>query len=434
MISRNCKYLLGWGLTLVVLSNGQHTGSAIEEFQGLQTELRKSHGSGNWRSYLAGATRMKALLNDAPDSLLEVARAEAHVGDLQAAFQNLEQFVRMGQSTELLATLPDFAALRDKKDFVIVQDGMKANRSRISLSRTAFPLADPESLAEDVDHDPNTKRFFITSVREKKIIATDASGSSREFAKSPDGWPMVAIKIDAVRGLLWATEVAMQGLIFSRESDWGRSAVLCYDLKSGELRRRIEGPKGSALGDMVLARNGDVIVSDGDGGGVYRVTANANEMERLDGGDFISPQTPAMHPNGKHIFVPDYVRGIGLLEISSKRVQWLSMNGTFALNGIDGLYFDHGKLIAVQNGTSPERVIVFTLDATLTKIRSEKIIERSTETLGDPTHGVIVDRDFYYIANSGWDAIDDHGNLKPGAKLSTPRIMRFQLNGADRHY
>jgi hypothetical protein len=100
------------------------------------------------------------------------------------------------------------------------------------------------------------------------------------------------------------------------------------------------------------------------------------------------------------------------------------MQGRFALNGIDGLYFSHGRLIAVQNGTTPERVIVFKLDAMLTRIESEMIIERSTGTLGDPTHGVVINNSFYYIANSGWDSIDDHGNVKPGTKPSASRIMR----------
>jgi hypothetical protein len=203
--------------------------------------------------------------------------------------------------------------------------------------------------------------------------------------------------------------------------------VLCYDLNKGKLLRRIEGPRGAALGDLVLTSNGDVIVSDGDGGGVYQLLAKGTGLQRLDGGDFISPQTPALHPDQKHIFVPDYTRGIGVLEIATKQVRWLAMGGRFALNGIDGLYFDRGRLIAVQNGTSPERVVAFTLDATLTRIESETIIERSTGTLGDPTHGVVVDTDFYYIANSGWDAIDDRGNMKPGAKATAPRMMRAGL-------
>ena len=134
-----------------------------------------------------------------------------------------------------------------------------------------------------------------------------------------------------------------------------------------------------------------------------------------------------MHPDGKHIFVPDYLRGIGVLSTATKQVRWLSMDGRFALNGIDGLYFEDGTLIAVQNGTSPERVIAFRLDHMLERVESETIVERSTGTLGDPTHGVVVGDQFYYLANSGWDVTDEHGNIKPGATLSAPRIMRVPL-------
>jgi hypothetical protein len=115
-------------------------------------------------------------------------------------------------------------------------------------------LSDSKQLAEDVDYDPTAKRFFITSVREKKLAALDASGVSSDFARAPDNWPMLAVKVDATRGVLWATEVAMQGFSFAPESDWGRSALLCYNLKEGRLLSRIEGPRGSALGDMTSSQ------------------------------------------------------------------------------------------------------------------------------------------------------------------------------------
>jgi sugar lactone lactonase YvrE len=431
MILQTYKRALGSVLLVLVSAlAAKQSGSAVEQFQSLKGELRKSHASNDWHANLASANQLKALLNEAPNSLLEVARADVKVGDLDAAVRELQQFVRMGQSTEVLARSADFSGLLKNVNFAKIQSGMEANRSPISLGSMAFQLSDSGLLAEDVDYDPHARRFFLTSVREKKIVSTEAGGTSTDFAKAPDGWPMLAIKVDPLRGVVWATEVALRGFSAVPESDWGRSAVLCYDLKNGKLLRRIEGPRPSGLGDMVMASNGDVIVSDGDGGGVYRVSADGSAgLQRLDGGDFISPQTPAMHPDGKHIFVPDYLRGVGVLDVATKQVTWLSMEREYALNGIDGLYFDRGRLIAVQNGTSPERVVAFTLDASLTRIESETVIERSTTTLGDPTHGVVIDKDFYYIANSGWDVIDDAGNMKAGAKLSAPRIMRAQLAG-----
>jgi len=410
-------------LLLVTASTANQGASAVERFQTLQASLRRSRDRQDWRSNVASARELKEFMNSSPGSLLELARAEIRVGEMADAARNLRQFARMGQSSRLLETSTEFAPVRNLAGFSEIQRTMEANRSSIGLASTAFLLSDSRLLAEDLDYDPRAKQFLVTSVREKKIISI-VNRVVRDFAQAPDDWPMLAVKVDSRRGLVWATEVAMQGFVFAAESDWGRSAVLCYDARNGTLLRRIEGPRGSALGDMTLTEDGDVIVSDGEGGGVYRVLPKNDVLERLDKGDFVSPQTPAMHPDGKSIFVPDYLRGIGLLDLASKRVQWLSTENRFALNGIDGLYFDRGRLIAVQNGTSPERVVAFTLNATLTGIESEKIIERSTPTIGDPTHGVMVDDGFYYIANSGWDIVDDQGNVKPGTEPSAPRVMR----------
>jgi hypothetical protein len=39
----------------------------------------------------------------------------------------------------------------------------------------------------------------------------------------------------------------------------------------------------------------------------------------------------------------------------------------------------------------------------------------------------VVGSDFYYIANSGWDGIDERGVARPGVKATPPRLMRFAL-------
>jgi sugar lactone lactonase YvrE len=333
----------------------------------------------------------------------------------------------MGQFSALLETSKEFAPLQGVPDFQSICEAMHGNTSQVSLATVASRLPTAALLAEDLDYSAQTKRFYVTSVREKKIVSLDASGSLETFASAPDEWPMLAIKIDPRRHVLWATEAALQGLIFSAQEQWGQSAVLAYDLLTGKLLRRIEGPRGGALGDMAITATGDVLVSDGEGGGIYRVRANADRMERLDAGDFISPQTPAILPDGIHILVPDYVRGLAVLDLRSKQVRWLETQGRYALAGIDGLNLDHRMLLAVQNGTSPERVVAFKLDVLANKIESVIVLERATATLGDPTHGVIVGGDYYYIANSGWDMVDEHGAMKPGAQAGAPILMRVPM-------
>jgi sugar lactone lactonase YvrE len=206
--------------------------------------------------------------------------------------------------------------------------------------------------------------------------------------------------------------------------------VLCYDLENGKLLRRIEGPRPSALGDLTLGTDGSVFVSDGEHGAIYRLEPGKDALERLDGGDFISPQTIVVAPDAAHLYVPDYVRGLGVLDLETKRVRWLPTAGRFALDGIDGLYRVGSHFIAVQNGTSPERVVRFSTDAAVTKVLAEQVIERATATLGDPTHGVVVGDTFYYLANSGWDALDADGSVKSGATMTDAVVMKWKMSAA----
>jgi hypothetical protein len=230
---------------------------------------------------------------------------------------------------------------------------------------------------------------------------------------------MLALKLDLARRRLWATEVALDGFEGVSAADAGRSIVLEYDLDTARPLLRLEGPAHAGLGDMALAANGDPIISDGDRGGIYRL--HDGRLSRIDHGDFVSPQTPAVCPDGR-VFAPDYVRGVAAFDPKTGAARWLATGGRFALTGIDGLYCRDGELIATQNGASPQRIVAFRLNAAKTAIAGQLIIERAA-AFTDPTHGVLVGRAFYYIGNSGWAVLDDHGRPRTGSLLTPAVIM-----------
>jgi len=407
-------------LAITPISFAQGSGpSATQHLEDLRRSLHTAREKSDWAAYGIYAAQLKEFLNGSPRSLLEMARADLMRGRTAEAKAEVQHILEMGQAEDALLAAP-FDVLHG------LDVGLAANRKPVSKATLAWEVQDTGLLPEDIDYDAPAKRFFLTSILEKKIVMVGPDENMRNFATAPDGWPMLALKVDSQRRRLWATEVALKGFSAVPKSDWGRSVVLCYNLENGKLLFRIEGPGGSALGDMVLTKAGIPIVSDGEGGGVYRVS-DGKTLERLDRGDFISPQTPSISADGGSLFVPDYVRGIGILDLSTRRVRWLSMDNRFTLNGIDGLYLRGDSLLAVQNGTSPERVISFRLDPSHRNVTSQDVIEAATSTIGDPTHGVIVGSDFYYIANSGWDTLDDNGQRKPTAKVTAARIMRVAL-------
>lgn len=416
--------------SMILVLSSQSLPTAREQLTSLRRQAHAARESGDKLGYLHAALKVQALLNNAPNAVESVARAYAEAGDATRALAALAQFANMGQVDESLidGSNKAFASLTGSPGYKTLREQFARNKAPISNAELALMVPDAGIVAEDIDYDPQSQSFLITSVLERKIIRITLSGTASDFAESPSRWPMLAMKIDRKRNLAWSTEVALDGFTTVPKSDWGRSAVLCFDLASGKLLRRIEGPPHSALGDLALTQSGDLVVSDGEGGGVYRV--RNGELTLINGKDFISPQTSALLTDGIHVAVPDYLRGIGILDLRSGQVHWLNagLQKPVALSGIDGLYFQRSSLILTQNGTAPERVIRVQLDKSFTRILSTEVIEESTPTLGDPTHGVIVGDTFYYIANSGWSELDDHGDVKPGSKLSPARIMRFRLH------
>jgi hypothetical protein len=398
--------------------------SATEQLKQLRSRLGAARQAQDWSAYLDDAERQNQFLNGSPTTRLELARVQVHINGNRAALEELTAYARMGQASNFIETSPEFASLRKVPAYAAIRARLQRNRSPITRSSVAFRLASAQLLPEDIDYDAQHQRFMLTSVLQHKVVSIDAAGNMTDFAVAPDAWPMMAIKIDQQRQLLWATEVAIDGFGSVEKAAQGRSALLCYDLQTAKLLRRLEGPRPSALGDIALTQEGDVIASDGAHGGVYRLKVGADQWERLDGGEFISPQTAAMAADGSHIYISDYTRGIGILDLKSRQVQWMTMDGRFALNGIDGLYRVADRLIAVQNGTDPERVVQFSLDASGSRIIAETVVERSTATLGDPTHAVMVEGALYYIANSGWDVVDETGKVEPTKSMTAPFIMR----------
>lgn len=405
-------------------SQGRAATAAPGRFQRLLARMHQAYSRSQWQEYRAESAELMNFLNGSPDALLEHARANARMGDSPAALQDLQDIARMGVSQPKVQTLADFAALQSQPAFRSVLKEMASDTKPVSHSSQAFLLSDPGLLPEDIAYDPGRGEFLLTSVLEAKIVGVTAGGRMRTFSSAPDGWPMLAIKIDGARHALWATEVALTGFHGVPRHDWGRSVILEYDLRSGRLLRRIEGPRKSQLGDIALSPAGDLLASDSNGGGLYLVQRSNHKLSHLPTSEFAFPMTPAFLTRDR-VFVPDYVRGIGLLDLNTERVTWLPMERNYALQGTDGLYWHEGELIAVQNGFAPQRVLSFTLDAGRARVSAQRIIESAPSL--DPNHGVIVSGFLYYIANAGWSQLADDGTVRHGARLTPAIVMRTRL-------
>ncbi len=304
--------------------------------------------------------------------------------------------------------------------------------------RLLATIPDANLIAEDLAIDPRDGARYVSSVRTGTILKLDASGHWSEGVAAADlsAWGAYALAIDARRDRIWIGSVAGAVSPPYQSSDSGRSVILRVGLQDHGSPRRYELRDGlpHAFGDMALGEHGEVYVSDGVGGGVYRIgAADAAQLEVLCApGQMRSPQTPVVLPGGQRLFVPDYTRGIAMVSLrKSGEVSWLPHPPELALHGIDGMYLHGHTLIAIQNGTVPERLLLLHLDAALSRVTSWAVALSGAPGLGDPTHGVVRGNQFEFISNSGWDRVADDGSLAAGAAASSPAIWSIALPAED---
>lgn len=352
--------------------------------------------------------RALALLHGHPDVFYLLARNATALGQPEVAVGYLRTIAAMGlaYAADSDSTL---APLEGRQDFVAVMSAMAANTQPIGHATPVSTLPEPDLLTEDVAYDPVGKLFYVSSIHRKKIVVSPGWTTFATTSLAP-----LALVVDPRRRTLWVSVAGMPQAEGHQPADSARSGVLEYDLESRDLRHRYDLPvdgKPHVLGDMTLDTAGNGIVSDGAGGGVYVVDRRRQTLSVLvPPGTFESPQNPAIAGDGR-ILVADYALGVAIIDPRTRAVSWVTHADTVALSGIDGMYLVGHALYAIQNGTNPERVTRFVLDADFRRVVDWSVVQRATPGLGDPTHGVVVGDEFYFIANSGWDRFADDGHI-----------------------
>jgi len=396
----------------------------IEQYASESATMDKTCSAKDYPACRNHLLKLLELLDGRADIVYRLAEVETSLGNHRAALERLSTFSKSGLTFADPAADPDFTALKDNDEFKAIAAKVKMAREPVSGNKLVLTLPEKDLVAEDIGYDPVSERFFISSVRHRKILALSRDGKASDFIKEgqPDTWAILALRVDPKRRILWATTAAMPEALGYTAAEDGKTAVLKYSLEDGKLLQRfdVDTAGNHALGDMTVSTTGDVYVSDGYGA-VYVVRDNKLEV-LIDKGVFRSPQTPALSPDERRLFVPDYSRGISVIDLATKQVKLLEHPKELSLGGIDGLYLKDRTMIVVQNGTVPPRLISMSLDVSLTRVVDWKIIESNWDGLGQPTHGVLVGNTFYFIADSGWDRMANDGTVKPGATFGSPTI------------
>ena len=381
----------------------------------LNQVARRAVESKDYAKLRATLEELRPLLPGNPRILYNMAASDAVLGNRQKALEELQHLADSGL-IYALGTDSDFASLRNTPGYDAILRKMDHNHQPVAGATPVQTFGEPDLLPEDITYDAKNQDFLVSSVTGSKII----HGNGKLLAKSPT-WSVMALRIDKKRRILWAATAWLPHCQACRPEDKDKTALLSFQLDSGALLNRYDPPVKGMLGDMTISRKGDIYVSEGIYGAVLRLAGG--KFERLDtAGEFPSPQTPALSEDERTLYVPDYVRGIGAMDLKTRQVKWLQPAPGIILSGIDGLYVYRNTFVAVQNGTNPARIIRFSLD-----LQRQQVLETNTAGLGEPTHGTLVGDTFYFLANTGWSEYDGNGKKKPDSAPVVSSIRKIDL-------
>ncbi|MFQ5569110.1 MAG: hypothetical protein ACE5G0_05515 [Rhodothermales bacterium] len=427
IVGKRLVFLAALNIGIIIPARGQR--KAVEQAWQRGQQALEAYEAGEYTAYLQHLRQALALRPNHPGLTYRVAGAYALTSQPRQAVEWLAQYASMGLAADPAGD-PDFSSVKDAEGFAAVLAHMEENRRPVGHSEEAFRLAEPTYIPEGIAYDPTTGAFFVGSVHLRQIVRVDRNGQSATFATAErDGlWSVLGMAVDAGRRRLWVGSAAIAQTKELPEDERGQSGLWLFDLDSGALLRRfLLPPDGQphVLGDVTVDANGDVYATDAETGGLYVLRDGGTELEAfLDPGTLVSPQGVCFFGEPRQLIVADYSLGLLVIDPDTRQVEVLPPPEHTTLLGIDGLACYHDRVIAVQNGVQPHRVIQFYLNETAERVEREEMLEASNPVFDEPTLGVIVGDTYYYVANSQWNKFDREGRLPDAVSLRGPVILK----------
>lgn len=326
----------------------------------------------------------------------------------------------------------DFAQLKSNSDFQNVVKKFADNSKPTNHAQTAFTIKEKGLVTESVAYDEKTKNFYLASIAQRKILKVNERGETTVFADKSIGlWSVGGIKIDQKNRILWAASTSHKQMPDLQTGEDGMTGIFKFDLKTGKLIKKYvvsNQPKSHWLGDLAIAPNGDVYATDSISPTIYVIPKGKEEIEVFtENSAFGSPQGLDFTPDGKFMFMADYGKGIFKINLMNKEVTKIIAAENTTMLGIDGLYFYKNYLIATQNGVNPQRVIKLHLSKDSERIEKFEILEANNPSFDEITLGTIIGNQFYFIANSQWNALGDAGKFAAPEKLKELNVLKIKL-------
>jgi sugar lactone lactonase YvrE len=290
-----------------------------------------------------------------------------------------------------------------------------------------FVIPEHDLYPESIAYDAVSGDYFLGSMGQSRILRLAPDGTYRDFVRGPAPAleSSVGLKVDAARRRLWVC--TGRYVLYGGEAPGpARTGVLLFDLDTGSLTDEWLVPQpspGEIFNDLAVAEDGSVYVTTTLMGRVYRLSAEAHDMELVFASDGLQTNGITFDDTGDHLFF-SLDRGIARLDRATGEVVSLE-GGAEAEAGTDGLYFVSGALVSVQ--PRRRRVVRLALDDARRSVTRVDTLVADHPDFAYPTTGVLVGDTLVLVATSFADHPKSPGT---GRQHGDVIILGLRLPGA----
>jgi sugar lactone lactonase YvrE len=338
-----------------------------------------------------------------PNLMIGYARALAAAGRADEALPYLEQAVARGAGFEL-AAYPEFTEASAGSAYQVLAGRARANLAPVAPPEAWLVIEDTGIQPEGIAWDGETSMLYISSFN-REIWRVTPDRRLTRFAGAEAGLRQVAgLKVDRKRRLLWAASGVFPGTQDpSGEADpeVGRTALLAFDLDTGERRRHCvldERPVPHGFNDLALAENGDVFASDSLVGAIYRLRPADCRFERVIQDPHMGfPNGIALSADESRLYVA-HIEGLSAVDLATGARSQLPVPAGATVNSMDGLVRDGADLIGVQPTPLLARVLRIRLDEGGRAIRSVETVSSRPPGGAPQATGTVAGTRYYSVA------------------------------------
>jgi hypothetical protein len=354
------------------------------------------------RERIANVERVTPKLPDRGAALFFLAAWSQRLGETREAISLLKECVGLREGFDPSGN-PAFGGLKGSKEFDTLVERVARDFPAVAQAHQALVTQEKDLVPEGLAYDSTRDVFYLSSLNRRKIVQITPESRTVDFVPGDQYHllPVLGIRLDPTDGSVWAN---------SFDEDRGIAELLHFDV-SGKLLGRFPAPFPGPHGfnDLVVRKQGEVILTDSLSNQVYRFSPSAKKFIPLVvHRTLFYPNGIALADDDHMLFVADAL-GVIAVDLSAGAIHDVNPGPHSTLAGIDGLYWHNGNLVAIQNGIGSPRVALFRLSKDGLHVTDTIILENRTAFTELPTTGAIRGNDFYFIANSQLDNLNgDH--------------------------